>query len=91
MSSMEDKKTLTVVGIVLAGATFVSGVIGGWIGSQTSIARLETRVEHLEKQRTEDQTSLSKQLDYWRAQQESTGRDVAAIKAIVERDERRRR
>lgn len=81
-----DKRTLTVITIVLAAATFVSGTVGGWVGSQSSIARLEARVESLEKKNESD----DKKLEYIRAQGEATGRDVAAVKAIIMQDERRR-
>lgn len=83
-------KTTTItpmLGLIVSAISLVSGVMGGFIGAISTASQwkgeINTRIEQLERLRMEDKADLKDKYEYMRAQQETVGRDVATIKAIV--------
>lgn len=86
-----ESKSLSVtpiVAVIVSILVFLSGIVGGVIGSVSTNyhwkGSIETRVEHLEKQRIEDQQRFDKRFDYIQTQNEVNGKDLAGIKSLLE-------
>ncbi len=81
------------LGLVLAAASLASGVLGGFVGSVATASQwkgeVQTKIDNLEKQRTEDRQEYKQQLDYWRTQNEVIGKQLASIAATLDATKRR--
>jgi hypothetical protein len=76
------------LGIILAAASLVSGVLGGFIGAIGTASQwkgeIQTKLEYIEKQRAEDKAEYRQALDYWRTQNEVIGKQLASITATLD-------
>ncbi len=81
------------LGLVLGAASLASGILGGFVGSIATASQwkgeIQTKIETLEKQRTEDRQEYKQALDYWRSQNEVIGKQLATISATLDAAKRR--
>lgn len=84
------------IAVIVAICSLASSVVGGYIGSATTGAQwkgeIQTRLDYLEKQRSEDKKEVKETFDRIREQNETTGKDLSAIRALLQQanGERRR-
>ncbi len=94
---MPDEKTngsfSSYAGLILSVASLASGILGGFVGSIATASQwkgeIQTKIETLEKQRTEDRQEYKQALDYWRTQNEVVGKQLAGISATLDATKRR--
>lgn len=94
----EDKQGVQMtplIAVIVAICSLASSVIGGYIGSATTSAQwkgeMQTRLDYLERQRSEDKKEVKETFDRIRDQNEITGKDLSAIRALLQQNSERRR